>query len=207
MVRLKLGVFGGTFDPPHIAHLILAAEARHQLALDRLLWVLTPDPPHKQGRTILTLENRLEMLQAAVGPDQHFELSRVDIDRPPPHFALDTVRLLQEQHPGAEIIYLMGGDSLHDLPTWHRPLDLLEACTAIGVMRRPADRVDLGLLEGALPGISRKIRFIQSPLIEISASEVRRRAALGLPYRYFLPEAVWRLVQENGYYQEALPEG
>jgi nicotinate-nucleotide adenylyltransferase len=203
MVRLKIGIFGGTFDPPHIAHLILAGEAQHQLQLDRLLWVLTPDPPHKQGKAILPLEPRLDMLQAALGQDETFELSRVEIDRPPPHYALDTVRLVQQANPGAEVIYLMGGDSLHDLPTWHRPLDLLEACTALGVMRRPYDQVNLKVLEEWLPGITQKIRFVISPLIEISATGIRRRVAEGQPYRYFLPEGVWRIIEERGLYRES----
>jgi nicotinate-nucleotide adenylyltransferase len=202
MGRLKIGVFGGTFDPPHIAHLILAGESFHQLQLDRLLWVLTPDPPHKQGQTILPLSPRLEMLHAAIRHDKTFELSRVEIERPPPHYALDTVRLLQEQNPLAEIIYLMGGDSLHDLPTWHRPLELLEACSAIGIMRRPGDQVNLNILEEWMPGISKKIRFVQSPLLEISASDIRRRIAEGRPYRYYLPKEVWEIIESQSLYRK-----
>ena len=138
-----MGVFGGTFDPPHLGHLVLAAEAAHQLGLERVLWVLTPDPPHKQDRSIISLELRLEMLQAALGGAPGFQISMVDIDRSPPHYALDTVCLLQEQYPRTELIYLVGGDSLHDLPAWHKPQELLEACHTLGVMRRPGEEPDL----------------------------------------------------------------
>jgi nicotinate-nucleotide adenylyltransferase len=198
---MRLGIFGGTFDPPHLAHLILAAEAHCQLALDRVLWVLTPDPPHKQGRAISGLEDRLELLQAALEGDPAFALSRVDIDRSPPHYSLDTVLALRDQHPQAVLVFLMGGDSLHDLPAWHRPHDLIAACDEIGVMRRPGDGVDMSRVKGQFPEILPKLRFVDAPLLEISASEIRRRAAAGLPYRYFLPPAVYELVRAKGLYR------
>ncbi len=115
---MKLGIFGGTFDPPHLGHLILAAEAQSQLALDSVLWVLTADPPHKSGQAISAWPTRLELLQAATRQDQGFTISRVDIDRPPPHYAFETVRLLKQEYPQAELFYLMGGDELA------RPADL-----------------------------------------------------------------------------------
>src|SRR5512135_475432 len=91
---LRIGIFGGTFDPPHIGHLILAAESRDQLRLDRVLWVVTPDPPHKTGRAISPLATRLALLQAALGADEGFEISRAEIDRPGPQYSVDTVRIL-----------------------------------------------------------------------------------------------------------------
>ena len=198
---MKIGVFGGTFNPPHIAHLILADEASFQLGLDRLLWILTPDPPHKQGQPILPLQDRHDMLAAALAQDLLFELSRVDIDRPPPHYAVDTMLILRESHSGAEWIYLMGGDSLRDLPTWYRPRDFLAACDALAVMRRPGDEVDLEALEGQLPGISTKVRFIDAPLLEISASMLRDRIARGQPYRYYLLPEVYDLIRERELYR------
>ena len=106
----RLGVFGGTFDPPHVAHLILAAEARYQLGLDRVLWVLTPHPPHKEGQEITPCDERLALLEAAIGDDSAFELTRVDIDRPPPHYAFQTMRLLRGTYPGEVLVNLMGCD-------------------------------------------------------------------------------------------------
>lgn len=197
----RIGIFGGTFDPPHLGHLILAAEAHYRLELDRLLWVLTPHPPHKVGRQVTPLEDRLAMVEAAIAGDPAFELSRVDIDRPAPHYALDTLNLLREAHPGDALIYLLGGDSLRDLPTWHRPLALVRACDAIGVMRRPCDRVDLSGLEAMLPGLSAKVQFIDAPRLEISSREIRRRIREGEPFRYYLPVRVYETIQARGLYR------
>jgi nicotinate-nucleotide adenylyltransferase len=205
MDGMRIGVFGGTFDPPHLAHRILAAEALQQLALDQLVWVLTPDPPHKQGMSILSLEQRLRMVEAVTHEDEEFELSKIEIDRPPPHYALVTVTLLQEQHPDDHIIYLMGGDSLRDLPTWHRPLEFVQTCAEIGVMRRPGDQIDLAELDEILPGLKRKVRIVQAPLLEISATDIRKRILEGRTYRYFLPEAVWQIIQQEGYYLDSTP--
>jgi nicotinate-nucleotide adenylyltransferase len=196
----RLGVFGGTFDPPHLGHLILAAEAMEQLKLDRLLWVLTSAPPHKLNQSISPLSLRLELLQAALGDAPYFELSRVDIDRPAPYYAADTVQLLAAQFPGAELIYLMGGDSLHDLPGWYQPDVFLAGCSGLGVMRRPGDQIDLPRLENSLPGIQAKLQFINSPLLEISSKQIRERIHSGRTYRYFLPEAVFQLIHQKKHY-------
>jgi nicotinate-nucleotide adenylyltransferase len=195
-----IGIFGGTFDPPHIGHLVLAAEAHKQLGLDRLLWVLTPDPPHKQGRSIAPLDHRLAMVKLAIADDPQFELSTVELTRPGPHYALDTVQILAGQNSGADLVYLMGGDSLRDLPTWHRPADFISACHRIGVMRRPEDAVDLAALEKNLPGLTSKVCFVEAPLIDIAAHEIRLRIAGGLPFRYFLPPGVYRYIAEHNLY-------
>jgi nicotinate-nucleotide adenylyltransferase len=197
----SMGIFGGTFDPPHLGHLILAAEARAQLGLERLLWVLTPDPPHKQGQSIAPLEQRLDMVKLAIADDPQFEISSVELDRPGPHYALDTVQILAGQNPGVNLIYLMGGDSLRDLPHWHRPADFISAYHLIGVMRRPEDAVELGVLEESLPGLAAKVRFVDAPLLEIAAHEIRNRIAEGRPFRYFLPEPVYKYIDSHGLYR------
>jgi nicotinate-nucleotide adenylyltransferase len=197
---VRLGVFGGTFDPPHLGHLILAAESLEQLKLDRLLWVLTSAPPHKLNQAISPLPQRLELLQAALGESTVFELSRVDIDRPPPYYAADTVRILGIQYPAADLFYLMGGDSLHDLPGWYQPDVFLAGCCGLGVMRRPGDQIDLARLETRLPGIRSKINFIDSPLLEISSKQIRERIRSGRTYRYYLPDAVYQLICQKKLY-------
>jgi nicotinate-nucleotide adenylyltransferase len=196
-----IGIFGGTFDPPHLGHLILAAEAHAQLGLDRLLWVLTPDPPHKQDRSIAPLEYRLAMLRFALADAPEFELSNVDMDRPGPHYALDTVKIIAGQNPGAKLVYLMGGDSLRDLPLWHRPVDFVYACHFIGVMRRLGDTLDLPALEKILPGLTAKVRFVEAPLIDIAAHGIRARIAEGKPFRYFMPPGVYSYIVENDLYR------
>ncbi len=198
---MKIGIFGGTFDPPHLGHLILADEAFFQLKLDKLLWVLTPDPPHKQDQEISPAEQRLELVQAAILDNPNFELSRVELNRPGPHYAVDTVDLLQKQYPEAELYYIIGGDSLHDLPTWHLPEQLVAHVAGFGVMRRHDDEIDLTGLEGNLPGITVKVVFIDTPLIDIASHHIRARIAAGEPYRYFIHPHVYNLIRQRRYYR------
>jgi nicotinate-nucleotide adenylyltransferase len=197
-----LGVFGGTFDPPHLGHLILAAEAQAQLGLSKILFVLTADPPHKRGRQLTQLDIRLEMLQAAIKGQSIFEVSRVEIDRPGPHFSADTMHLLHEEHKGEKLVYLIGGDSLRDLPNWERAQEFVGACDALGVMRRPLTRLRLDALEKALPGLGSKLEFVDAPLLEISSSEIRERVGEGGHYRFYLPGAVYEIIGKRGLYKD-----
>jgi len=197
----RIGIFGGTFDPPHVGHLILAEECRTQLNLDKLLWVVTDNPPHKQTASISPIEDRVKLVELTIMGNPSFELSRVDIDRPAPHFAIDTVRILKQSMPGAEMYYLMGGDSLHDLPTWKRPQDFIRECDGLGVMRRHEDQVDLEGLEKVLPGVMRKVHIVEAPILEISSRQIRQRIEEGEAYRYYLREAVYKAIQELGMYR------
>jgi nicotinate-nucleotide adenylyltransferase len=197
---MLLALLGGTFDPPHLGHLALCRAALADLGLDRLLWVLTPNPPHKHGRLISPLPHRLAMVELAL-QGQPFELSRVDIDRPAPHYALDTVRILAEQNPGADLLYLMGSDSLNDLPAWHRPADLVSALRYIGVMRRPGETPDLPALQQVLPGLTAKVRFVDAPPVDISASNIRARLRCSEPFEHLVPIGVARYIREHQLYQ------
>lgn len=197
----RIGIFGGSFDPPHLGHLILAAEAYFQLNLDKVYWVLTPDPPHKQGQKLQPAQIRYQLLQAAIGDDANFCLSNVDMDRPGPHYTLDTVNIIRHNEPNARLFYLIGGDSLHDFPNWYQPISLLQVLNGLGVMRRPGDQVDLDLIEQEVPGIKEKVRFIDAPLLEIASSEIRLRIEQGKPYRYYLPEKVYDLILEKKWYR------
>ena len=199
---MKLGIFGGTFDPPHIGHLILAAEAMDQLSLDQVQWVLTLHPPHKEKSRITPLQHRLDMVSAAIDGNPTFSLSRVDIDRPAPHYAIDTVRLVNKEFPDVEITYLMGGDSLENLPTWFRPNELVQVCHGIGVMNRPGWKYDLGALDQMIPGIQTKIQMINAPMLDISATQIRARIRTNRPYQYFLLPAVYEIILARGLYKE-----
>ena len=199
----RIGIFGGTFDPPHLGHLILAAEARAQLNLTRLLWVLTPTPPHKLQQPISPIEDRLTMLKLALKDEPAFELSTMEMERPGPHYTLDTLQVLADKYRGVDLILLLGGDSLRDLPTWYRPADLVAACRQIGVMRRPSNSVELSALEKQIPGITDKVRFVDAPLLEIASHEIRRRASSGLPFRYYLLPSVYDYVIEHKLYQKS----
>lgn len=196
----RIGLFGGTFDPPHLGHLILASEAQSQLELDRLLWILTPEPPHKLDQRITPTEHRLAMVNLAIGDNPLFELSRVELDRPGPHYTLNTIRLIAEQNPGAEIILIIGGDSLRDLPTWREPREIVAACHEIGVMKRPHENAVLDELERDLPGIRAKIRYVDTPLLEIASRELRNRIAEGRSVRYYLPTSVREYIEQKRLY-------
>jgi nicotinate-nucleotide adenylyltransferase len=198
---MRLGIFGGTFDPPHIGHLILASEAQAQLELDRVLWVLTPQPPHKLDQAVSPIGIRFDLLQAALIGDPGFEISQVDIDRSPPHYAVETVRLLHKRFPKDRLVYLMGGDSLDDLTTWHSPQEFVMECDEIGVMVRPGRRVDLDELEQQLPGVRERVRFLKAPKLEISSSQLRQKIFDGGAYRYYLPPAVLELIEQRSLYR------
>ena len=202
MSRTKIGLFGGTFDPPHIGHLILASEAVHQFGLSRLLWMLAPDPPHKQEQPITPLPHRLEMLQRMISDNPTFEVSHLEINRPGPHYTIDTVRLLAQQESNADIILLLGGDSLRDLPTWRLYADLVAEVTKIGVMRRPGDPFDMPALEAIIPGLTEKVTFIDAPLQDLASREIRRRIADGEPYRYYVFPPVYEYIEANHLYRE-----
>jgi len=198
----RIGLFGGTFDPPHLGHLILASEAQSQLELNRLLWILTPEPPHKQEQLITPIEHRLAMVKLAIEDNPNFELSHIELDRPGPHYTFDTIKLVADQNPNAEIVPIIGSDSLSDLPTWHQPKELLYACHWVGVMRRPSDEPNLEALERELPGISSKVHYVDTPLLEIASREIRNRIAEGRSVRYYLPSSVYEYITEHHLYQQ-----
>jgi nicotinate-nucleotide adenylyltransferase len=206
MTTSLTGVFGGTFDPPHLGHLILASESFSQLGLDRLLWVLTPDPPHKPSQPITPLAQRLEMLQRAIADEPRFEICEVEIGRPGPQYTAETLRLLKAENPLRELVFLMGGDSLRALPNWREPQEIIRLCQALGVMRRPNDLVDLPALEAQLPGLSAKVRLVDVPLLQISSSQVRQRVAAGQSFRYYLHPRVYEYICQFGLYlSDAVP--
>jgi nicotinate-nucleotide adenylyltransferase len=143
---------------------------------------------------------RRDFQSTAPAGASEFELSTVELTRSGPQYALDTVNILAEQNPGAKLVYLMGGDSLCDLPTWHRPVDFVSACQQIGVMRRPGATIDLCSLDEILPGLASKVRFVEAPLIDISAHEIRRRVAEGRPYQYFVLPEVFAFIASHELY-------
>lgn len=197
---MRIGVFGGTFDPVHVGHLILATESASQLGLDKVLWMVTADPPHK-GELVSPVEDRLAMVAAAIDADPLFEISLLEVNRPGPHLAMETMHMLREQYPDDTLVYLMGGDSLEDLPGWYKPTDFISACDEIGVLRRPGHKIDMPLLEKHIPGLTAKVHFIDSALIDISSTQLRSAVATGKPFRYSLPPDVYRYITEHNLYR------
>ena len=199
---MKTGIFGGTFDPPHMGHLILAEEAAEQLELDHVLWVLTPFPPHKRMQKISPVQDRMSMVLLAIAGNRKFSLSRVDIDRQPPHYAAETVSLLRKKSSEDEYYYLMGADSLNDLPTWHAPVEFVSLCDGIGIMVRYNEFVDTTALEAQVPGLEKKLHFMETPIIEISGSDIRRRVESGKQFRYFVPDKIYHYILNHKLYQD-----
>ena len=196
-----IGVLGGTFDPPHLGHLTLSDLSRAAMGLDQVLWVVTTHSPLKQAETIAPVEYRIQMVQAAIKDDPFFVLSRADIDRSAPYYALGTLQWLADRHQGARFAYLMGADTLNDLPLWHKPIDFVKACAALGVMHRSGVNVDMERLERDLPGISRKIQYIDAPMVEISAQDIRRRVKAGESFRNLVPPGVAEIIIQNRLYK------
>jgi len=196
-----IGVFGGTFDPPHLGHLILAEAGRQALGLDRVLWVVTAQPPHKPKEARTPVDTRLALVEAAIAGNPGFQVSRADVDRPPPHYAVGTLEWLRAQQPAAQFAYLMGEDSLRDLPTWHKPQEFVLACDVIGVMERSGAEPDVADLEALLPGLTARVRFFRAPIIDIASHDLRRRVHAGESIRYLVPEAVARLIEGRGLYR------
>jgi nicotinate-nucleotide adenylyltransferase len=199
---MRIGILGGTFDPPHIGHQILAAEAMEQVNLDQVLWILTPFPPHKTNQNITPLVDRVRMVELAIDDNPCFILSSVDIERQPPHYAVDTMAILKSNSPNDDYYYLLGLDSLNDLPTWHRPVDFVDLCSKIVVMLRDREDLDISKLEAEIPGIRKKLCFLKAPLIEISGTEIRIRVEKGKQYRYFVPEKVYQYIFAKKIYQD-----
>ena len=199
---MKIGYFGGTFDPPHLGHIILATEAFYQLELDSLEWILTPLPPHKNNLPITPVEVRLEMLKLAVGKHSGFEISLVDLDRDPPHYAADTVEILRAENPTSKLVYLIGEDSLFDLPDWYAPARFLANVDQLAVALRPNINSDLTKLESSLPGLREKIYYLSDTMLQISSSFIRERIKNNAPVRHLLDPEVYQYLDEKNLYQQ-----
>ncbi len=185
----RLGIFGGTFDPIHCGHLLIAEEFREQLQLDRILFLPAGQPPHKIGRTISPVRHRLAMLHLAIAGEPGFDISYVDVQRPGPCYTADSLAILRAQFPGDELYFLMGQDSLADLPTWHDP-NRVAAQAILAVALRPGVTIDLEGVIAAVPAARDRIRLVSAPLIQIAASDIRRRVAEARSIRYHVPRAV-----------------
>ena len=197
---IRRGILGGTFDPPHIAHLVMADQARSQLNLACVFLVPAGQPPHKLGRLVTPIEHRLAMTQLAIAGDPSLVLSRVDVDRPGPHYTADTLALLHMAHPGDELYLLIGSDSLRDLTAWRDPARVV-AQARLAVMRRPDVEPDIRTLESALPGISVRMDWVDAPWLDISSSDIHRRVRAGLSIRHLVPAAVEQYIVEHGLYR------
>jgi nicotinate-nucleotide adenylyltransferase len=201
-LRGATGVFGGTFDPIHLAHLAIAEAARDAFALRRVLFVVAARPPHKPGVSITAAEDRLAMVQAAIAGNAAFEMSRIEIDRDGPSYTVDTLAALRAREPDEPLALILSAESYAELPTWRDPARILELADVIVVPRDGYPDADEGLIAARFPRAPAAIGFLDGPRMRLSASEIRDRAAAGRSVRYLVPDAVATYIGDHGLYQD-----
>ena len=197
-----VGVFGGTFDPPHLGHLILAEAVCDVLGLEQVLFVLAADPPHKQGMSLTAASHRLAMLERAIAGNPRFALSDVDIARPGPHYTVDTLHILKDHFPSHQLYFLLGSDALRDFPTWHNPGGII-AQAHLAIVQRPEVQIDLAALDDKVPGLAARSVLVNAPEIGISGTLLRERLHADHSIRYLVPDAVEQYIAENALYRNS----
>jgi nicotinate-nucleotide adenylyltransferase len=200
----RVAVFGGTFDPVHLGHLIMAEQAREQARLDQVWFVPAASPPHKQGLAVTPFAHRAEMLHLAVAGQPSFRVEELEKDRPGPSYTADTLEELRRRHAHTELFLLLGSDCLPDLPHWHDPQRIVGAAGLL-VVARPgwpvAGPEELSKALGLLPEVELRWQVVEVPLIEIASRDLRHRVAEGRSTRFLVPRAVECYVQEKRLYQ------
>ena len=198
----RIGILGGSFDPPQMGHLILAEYSRESLNMDHILFVPVADHPIKKGEIRLPVKHRLAMLALAIEDNPHFSVSRVDIDRNGPHYSADTVKILRAQNPRAELFFVMGGDNLRSLPTWERAQELY-ACCRLAVMRRADEDIAADMHGDLLPGLAEQVDIVDVPMLSVwlSSTFVVSRLRAGLSVRYLVPDNVLDYIAANNLYR------
>jgi nicotinate-nucleotide adenylyltransferase len=197
--RERIGVLGGTFDPVHNGHLRIADTLRTALNLDRVLWVPAGRPPHKSDQIVSSDRDRLAMLDLALAGSATDEISTIDIDRSGPSYTADTLEILAGRFPSARLFFLMGEDSLRDLPTWHDPERILRVAE-LAVAGRPGVETDLESLELQVPGVGKHVHVVPTKEIAISSSDIRRRVRESQPVGGLVPAIVEAYIRDNGLY-------
>jgi nicotinate-nucleotide adenylyltransferase len=196
----SLGILGGTFNPPHIGHLVCAQEARAQLGLDRVVLMPVHTPPHKQAAEDPGPEVRLALCQAAIGGDEELDVSTLEIERGGPSYTVDTLRALHESREGDDLTFIVGGDMASSLPSWREPEAVLELARVAVAEREEHRRHEIAERVGGLHGAQERIVFFTMPRLDISSSDIRRRVAEGRPIHWLVPGEVADEIERHGLY-------
>lgn len=200
---MRLGLFGGTFDPVHVGHLAIAEAARSHLGLDRVVFIPAGQPPHKDPADVSAAADRLAMVRAAIADNPGFAVSDLEIRRPGRSFAVDTLAAFASAEPEAERHWLLGSDSVTELHTWHDPARLFDLTTFVGLARPGWSREDVDRWLAEQPPDRRpRLLFVEVPLLDISSSALRRRIARGESVRYLVPDGVRQYIAARGLYRE-----
>jgi nicotinate-nucleotide adenylyltransferase len=198
---MRLGIYGGTFDPVHYGHLLLAEQCREACGLDEIWLVPAGDPPHKQGHAISPAKSRREMLEMAVAGLPQFRVSTIEIDRPGPHYTVETLREIRRTRPGDELFLLMGRDSLLELSTWREPDQIAELATIVAV-NRGRETIAMNLVRESLGEvIANRVQVVSMPGVDLSASDLRERVRTGRSIRFQVPRAVEQYIVEHALYR------
>jgi nicotinate-nucleotide adenylyltransferase len=201
---VRIGIYGGVFNPPHHGHLIAAQEAHSQLGLDVVVWVPVRDAPHRAIDEDPGAEARFQMVELAIGADERFRASRIELDREGPSYTLDTLRELRESGPDDELFLILGGDQAATLASWHEPAEVMSLATIAVFERATTSFNSIGITLSRLPGAD-KLRLLQMPRIDISSTMVRRRAGAGKPIRYLVPDKVAHFIGAQSLYGASTP--
>jgi nicotinate-nucleotide adenylyltransferase len=200
---LRVGILGGTFNPPHVGHLVCAQEAHAGLGLDLVLFAPVREPPHKAIEADPGCEHRVRLCELAVADDERFGVTRVDADRPGPSWTVDTLRRLHAEAPEHDLTFIVGGDMAYSLPTWREPEAVLELAEFGVAEREGVGRADIAEALSALPGAPERVRFFEMPRIDVSSSYIRREVAAGRPVRYLVPDPVADYMRSHDLYGRA----
>jgi nicotinate-nucleotide adenylyltransferase len=198
---MNIGVLGGTFDPVHNGHLEVADEAHKKLNLAEVIFMPAGQPWMKSDRVIAPARHRLQMLRLALVDKPYCKISTMEIEREGPTYTIDTVHELKKQlRPGDELFFIMGQESLVQLPQWHEASRLISLCRFVVAPRPGCPRPDFKAMEKVLPGIRRQVMLLDRPYADISGTDIRERAARGLSIHHLVPEPVNRYIKEQGLY-------
>jgi nicotinate-nucleotide adenylyltransferase len=198
----RVGVLGGTFDPPHLGHLWLATLAADAMGLDRVLFMPAAQPPHKGGQLVSRGTDRLLMTRLAIGGDPAFELCPIEMERPGPSYTIDSIDELERLYAGqAQLYLLMAADSLNAIDTWREPDRLLERIEWVVGPRPGSELPDRSALEERFGDRASRIHLLSGPSLDVSSSEIRRRVAAGRAIRYLVPRGVEELIVDRGLYR------
>jgi nicotinate-nucleotide adenylyltransferase len=200
---MNLGVIGGTFDPVHLGHLAIAEEARRRLNMLEVIFVPAGQPYFKDLAEITPIVHRVSMLNLALEGRPYFKISLIEIERPGPSYAVETIVSLRERlKPEDEIYFIMGWDSIMSLPLWREPRRLMSLCRFAAVPRPGYPIPDTSVLEKDLPGVSERIVVLDEPLLNISSTEIRRRVREGISVEDLVPESVAAYIEDHGLYKK-----
>ena len=197
---MRIGILGGSFNPPHLGHLVMAQEAYVHAGLDKVVFMPVAAAPHKQLADDPGAEERYELCRLAVAKDERFEASRLELDRGGPSYTVDTLRAIHAGSPGDDLTFIVGGDVAQGLPAWREPETVLELATLAVAEREDIRRQDIAERVAAVAGADRLV-FFDFPRMDISSSQIRRRVREGRPIRYLVPDDVARVIGARGYYR------